>query len=138
MTDIDTASDDDFEMYLCYSAVFRQKLNTAIESLDELDADDDPEYVRTTVSKIMKPLSDLAEYKIRKYPYTLKNAAAILQFCGNKETAESFIEEQQQMFEEYYSLLQVLRPKEECEKIWAEIDAEFILMKEEIGNLPKQ
>ncbi|HJJ39577.1 MAG TPA: hypothetical protein O0X42_05500 [Methanocorpusculum sp.] len=132
MTDIDTPSDDDFEMYLCFSAVFRQKLNTAIESLDELDADDEPEYIRTIVSKVMKPLSDLAEYKIRKYPYTLKNAKTIVQFCGDKKTAESFVDEQYQMFEEYYSLLPVLRPKEECDKLWAEIDTEFNLMRIEI------
>ncbi|MDO5828828.1 MAG: hypothetical protein Q4Q25_01625 [Methanocorpusculum sp.] len=132
MTDIDTTSDDDFEMYLCFSAVFRQKLTTAIESLDDLSADDEPEYIRGIIVMVMKPLSDLAEYKIRKYPYTLENAKTILQFCGDKKTAESFIEEQHQMFEEYYSLLPVIRPKEECDKVWAEVDAEFKRMLEEI------
>lgn len=132
MTDIDTTSDDDFEMYLCFSAVFRQKLTTAIESLDELDADDEPEYIQGVIAKVMKPLSDLAEYKIRKYPYTLENAKTIRQFCGDEKTAESFIEEQHQMFEEYYSLLPVIRPKEECDKVWAEVDAEFKRMMEEI------
>lgn len=87
MTDIDTTSDDDFEMYLCFSAVFRQKLTTAMESLDDLSADDEPEYIRGIIVKVMKPLSDLAECKIRKYPYTLENAKTILQFCGDKKNS---------------------------------------------------
>ena len=132
MTDIDTTSDNDFEMYLCFSAVFRQKLTTAIESLDDLSADDESEYIRGIIVKVMKPLSDLAEYKIRKYPYTLENAKTILQFCGDKKTAESFIEEQHQMFEEYYSLLPVIRSKEECDKVWAEVDDGFKRMMEEV------
>lgn len=56
-------------------------------------------------------------------------------FCSSaeiKKTAETFIEEQYQMFEEYYSLLPVIRPKEECDKVWAEVDAEFKRMVDEI------
>ena len=87
MTDTDTDADNDFEMYLCFSAVFKQKLTNAIESLDDLSADDEPEYIQAVISKVMKPLSDLAEYKIRKYAYTLENAKTILQFCGDKKTA---------------------------------------------------
>lgn len=121
MTDYD--AENEFENYLCFAAVLAGRLKTATEELDALTEHDSPEYVRAVVDKVMKPLTDIMEYKIRAYPYTAANLSGIKAVCG-EQTAE-FITAQKELYEEYYTLLPVIRPQEEAEKAWAEIELAF-------------
>jgi len=121
MTDYD--AENEFENYLCFSAVLSERLKTATEELDALNEHDSPEYVRAVVDKVMKPLCDVMKYKIRAYPYTLENLLSIKEICG-EQTAE-FILAQKELFEEYYTLLPVIKPQKEVQTTWAEIEQFF-------------
>jgi len=121
MTDYD--AENEFENYLCFSAILSERLKTATEELDALNEHDSPEYVRAVVDKVMKPLCDVMKYKIRAYPYTLENLPSITEICG-EQTAE-FILAQKELFEEYYTLLPVIKPQKEVQTTWAEIEQFF-------------
>ncbi|HJJ95378.1 MAG TPA: hypothetical protein O0W79_02215 [Methanocorpusculum sp.] len=120
-TDYD--AEDAFEQYLCFSAMLSQRLKTATDELEQLDERDDPEYVRAVVQKVMKPLCDLMEYRIRTYPYSSENIAGMKAICGAQ--AEEFISAQKEIFEEYYTLLPLVKTKEESETAWKEVEAKF-------------
>ena len=124
-------AEDDFETYLCFAAVLAGRLKTATEELDALSEQDSPEYVRAVVEKVMKPLCDIMEYKIRVYPYTLTNLPAIKEICGDR-TLE-FIVSQKELFEEYYQLLPVIKSKEEAEAAWHSIERAFDEVIAQIG-----
>lgn len=124
MTDYD--AENEFENYLCFAAVLAGRLKTATDELDALSESDSPEYVRAVVDKVMTPLCDLMEYKIRSYPYTMDNLPAIKEICG--EQTSEFILAQKELFEEYYTLLPVSKSEEEVQKAWLEIERSFNLV----------
>ena len=120
-TDYD--AEEAFENYLCFSAMLSQRLKTATDELEQLDERDEPEYVQAVVQKVMKPLLDLMEYRIRTYPYSQENLAGMKAICG--EQVKEFITSQKEIFEEYYTLLPLVKSKEECEKEWEDVETQF-------------
>ncbi len=121
MTDYD--AENEFENYRCFSAVLSGRLKTAAAELDVLSEHDSPEYVQAVVQKVMQPLLDIMEYKIRRYPYTKENLSELKAVCG-EQTAE-IIRCQKNLYEEYYTLLPVIKSKIEAELAWSEIERAF-------------
>jgi len=124
MTDYD--AEQEFENYLCFSAMLAQRTENAIDTLEQIDSDDSREYVTQVVDSVMKPLNNLMEHKIRKYPYTPENLSYILTICGGKESALKFLENQKTLQQSYYELLPLVMSKDEAEKEWKDIETLFI------------
>lgn len=124
MTDYD--AEQEFENYLCFSAMLAQRTENAIDTLEQIDSDDSREYVTQVVDSVMKPLNNLMEHKIRKYPYTPENLSYILTICGGKESALKFLENQKTLQQSYYELLPLVMSKDEAEKEWEDIETLFI------------
>jgi hypothetical protein len=127
MTEYDYDAEDAFEEYLCFSAVLAQKLHTASDAIENLADEDDPEpdYVRSVVTSMMKPVQDLMEHKINRYPWSVENLKGILAQCGDKATARRFIKNQYALYEEYYTLLPVSVAKEKVDVQWAKVQSGF-------------
>lgn len=127
MSDYNYDAEDTFEEYICFSAVLEQKFRTASDALEELaDMDEpDPEYVQQVVKSVMKPLTDLMEHKIGKYPWSSENIKSILMMCGDKKAARMFIKNQYALYEDYYALLPVCTPKEKADAKWNEVKTGF-------------
>jgi len=128
-------ADEEFENFLCFSAMLSQRTETAIDTLEKIEENDPPEYVNTVVSSIMKPLRDLMEYKIRKYPYTPENLEHIVSICGGKEAAISFLDSQLSLYHDYYDLLPLLISKEAAEKEWNAIESQFNEQKKKLDGI---
>ncbi|HJJ28436.1 MAG TPA: hypothetical protein O0X70_03485 [Methanocorpusculum sp.] len=127
MTGYDYDAEDAFEEYLCFSAVLAQKLQTASDAIENLAEEENPEpdYVRAVVDSVMKPVIDLMEHKINRYPWSPEIAEKIAAMCGGRETARSFIQNQYVLYEEYYTLLPVAVAKEKVDAQWEMVRAGF-------------
>ena len=127
MTGYDYDAEDAFEEYLCFSAVLAQKLQTASDAIENLAEEENPEpdYVRAVVDSVMKPVIDLMEHKINRYPWSPEIAEKIAAMCGGRETARLFIQNQYVLYEEYYTLLPVAVAKEKVDAQWEMVRAGF-------------
>jgi len=133
MTDYD--AEQEFENYLCFSAMLAQRTEKAIDTLEQIDNDDSREYVTQVVNSVMKPLQDLMEHKIRKYPYTPENLSFILTICGGKNAALEFLESQMTLQQSYYALLPLVMSRDEAEKTWKDIEIQFTEQKKKLDRI---
>ncbi|HJJ48229.1 MAG TPA: hypothetical protein O0X39_04450 [Methanocorpusculum sp.] len=127
MSEYDYNLEDAFEEYLCFSAVLSQKLQAASDAIENLadEEEAEAEYVRSVVSSVMRPVMDLMEHKINRYPWSVENCKGMVMICGDKATARRFVKNQIALYEEYYALLPVSVAREKVDEQWGKVQCGF-------------